>query len=350
MDWDGHVILKQHIPFKTGNSTLMAKNLGDGLAATIIIEQEYDSYYHSIERSITMQYLHHKKQLAATLVAACLAALSVTAFAEQPKAEEYRALFASGNFYVEYRADFSMITPARGDIFNSKIFIGFAAWDFFKSNTVCLAGENGMRVQSFGSGKKPYSLYQNGKYYRFSFTPHMSDPDKAKPITIMLPESRMGSSLLNPDEHWEAVRTALALPDELAVFYWNDPYRENTFSDQAPRFNGSSKRTVRNKEYDCDQYVIDIKTMAGSIAAQEAYNMLYENGNLVYVQKYFLHDGKEEPVGEIEIKEISSKIPEGKFKIPANTKVYAAGTGNMDDLLERYVEVERIGGENKNEN
>ena len=274
----------------------------------------------------------HRKKLTTAILAVCFAALSASASAEQPKAEEYRALFASGNFYVEY---------AINQVHSSIYWIGAKQF---------LAGENGKRMQSYESGKKPNYLYQDGKYYQFSFTPHMSDPSKAKPITIMLPESKMKSDFLNPEEDWESVRAILALPDELAVFYWNDPYRTNVFSQQEPRYVGSSKRTVKDKEYDCDQYVIDIKTMDGGIAAQEAYNMLYDKGNLVYVQKYFLRDGKEVLMSELAIKEIISKIPEGKFKIPTNTKVYGAGTGNMDDLLEKYVEVERIGGDSKNEN
>ncbi|MBR1760299.1 MAG: hypothetical protein IJ812_07655 [Schwartzia sp.] len=280
-----------------------------------------------------------KKKIAA-LVLAVSTLTAAAAGAEQAKAEEYRQMFASGNFYVEYMP--YSIRGVVGDIKDMKIFA--VVMGSGHSFNRFLAGSGGKRMQSIGSNKKPMFLYQDGKYYQFAYVPRGSDPKKPKTIAIMLPESKLHDDTLNPDEDWEGAKERLALPDELAVFYWNDPYRNDLLERSAPYYNGNSKRTIEDKEYDCDQYVIDIKTMEGTIIAQEAYNMLYDAGNLKSVQKIFLRDGKEYVVSGIGIKVLSNTIPEGKFQIPRNTKVYAAGKGDMDDLLERPQQVEILGG------
>ena len=87
--------------------------------------------------------------------------------------------------------------------------------------------------------------------------------------------------------------------------------------------------------------------MAGTIIAQEAYNMLYENDKLVMIQKYLLRDGKEKLVRTTKIGTITSEVPEEFFKINQKCKIYAAGTGDMNELIDKKVIVEEIGGKEK---
>ena len=135
------------------------------------------------------------------------------------------------------------------------------------------------------------------------------------------------------------------MPDELAIFYWDDPYRDNSVNTSAPTYNGSSKRTINKKEYDCDQYVRHISTLANTNIALEAYNMLYYNGQLVKIQTYFVRDGKEYLIREIDIKSITSEVPEKAFRIKKKIKLYEAHKGDMSDLLEQYTQVGQIGGD-----
>ena len=41
------------------------------------------------------------------------------------------------------------------------------------------------------------------------------------------------------------------------------------------------------------------------------------------------------PLNVLEVKKIATDIPNGVFEIEKNTKLYSAGFGDMDDLLER---------------
>ena len=256
--------------------------------------------------------------------------------AEQAAAEQYRQMFRSGNFYVEYETY---------DFFRGT----WGSEHRMKYNHV-LAGKNGNRVVKTKLNEKvPAVLYQDGKYYSFyrhtkqdviGFVPTSNTSFTA----LVLPKEELHSPNLNPDEDWDKMRHYLALPDELAVFYWNDPFRDNEVNIEAPHFNGSSTRTVDKKDYDCDQYTIDIKSTAGTTLAQWAYNMLYENGKLVRIQKYFLRDGQESLIEELNIKTLTDQVPDTAFTIKKKFKVYAADTGTMSDLIEQPALVEEIGG------
>ena len=256
--------------------------------------------------------------------------------AEQAAAQHYRQIFESGNFYVEYETH------------------EFFKWVWgthnFNQNHI-LAAKNDKRITTAKKAKHPNVIYQDGKYYRFLTRLKASrdimigmPSSKAVTKSIVLPEAKLDSPNLNPDEEWQYIRSDLALPDELAVFYWNDPFRADEIKSSTPYFNGSSTRTVGKKDYDCDQYIVDIKSLAGTTIAQDAYNMLYENGQLVIIQKYFLRDDKETLIREINIKSITDQVPDTAFAIKKKFKVYAADTGTLSDLIEQPALVEEIGG------
>lgn len=102
---------------------------------------------------------------------------------------------------------------------------------------------------------------------------------------------------LNPDKEWEFIRSDLALPDELAIFCLNEPFRDNLTS--APKYTGSSKREI---------------------------------------------DGKEELILECEVVNITPNVPTNAFAIDKTIRVYAADKGDMKDLLEQPELVETLGG------
>ena len=101
---------------------------------------------------------------------------------------------------------------------------------------------------------------------------------------------------------------------------------------------------VGNKEYDCDKYVSDIKNASGGTEAQLVYFMGYEAGKLVQIETIAIKDDKEYPINKLSIKKLESSIPENGFVIDGSAEVYAAGIGDMDDLLEKPVKVGTFGG------
>ena len=243
-------------------------------------------------------------------------------FAEQPAAEKYRQMFASGTFYLEYK-----------DTHESKV---LAAFDnkrmeritYIKMNWVTYFNPLGALLGGSGS-KCPEVLYQNGKYYQFI------DEDAA----IVLPENRLNDENLDPRQGWNLVTKKLAIPNELSVFYWNDPYLKKSTSIDTPKFSMTTKKIVNNKEYDCDIYISDIK---GKANVKIMYEMLYIEGNLNEAHLSILQNGTQYPINNLQIKKLLSEVPKGAFKINKNTKVYSAGVGDMYDLTAQLVQVDTL--------
>ena len=290
--------------------------------------------------------------------------------AEQAAAETYRQMFRDGNFYVEFQIELTKdirtdnlyiegltqqipktfqrvskrITAGKKNVFERIANIQLGTRQTIKTDFQILAGKNGVRVyRETLKAKNPDALYKGGRYYNF-FRESVTGTNKSERRMLILSEENLNSINLYPAEGWQDIRADLALPDELAIFYWNEPYREQDSGWGEPVYNGSSTREINKKNYDCDQYISDIKSLAGTIIAQEAYNALYENGKLVMIQKYFLRDGKERLIETVNIKTITSQVPDTAFAIDKATKIYKPKNGDMDDLLNNYQE---IGGKSK---
>lgn len=278
--------------------------------------------------------------LAAASMMTVLAPLHVSA--EQAAAEQYRQIFRSGNFYVEYQivnhlSDELSKTTNGQKIFRADTTLIFGQLNM-KSGKVALASRNGARaVKSKLKDKVPQAMYLDGKYYNY-----LKDMN-----LLILPEEQLNSPVLDPDESWQDIRTKLALPDGLAIFYWEDSFRDKNFDWGVPIYSGSSTKTIKKKTYDCDRYTSDIKTLAGTIIAQEVYDALYENGGLVMVQKYFVRDGKEFMIATVNVNTISAQVPDEAFAITKKIKTYAPRNGDMNDLLEVYEQTGEIGGAQK---
>lgn len=246
-------------------------------------------------------------------------------FAEQPAAEEYRKIFQSGTFYVEY-----------SDSNETKILAAFdnkrmERIQYLKMNWVTYFNPLGALFGGSGS-KCPEVLYQNGKYYQFV------DED----VAIVLSENKLSDPNLDPRQGWNCVAQKLAVPYELSVFYWNDSYRKKSNAISVPRFVNSSKKKIDNTEYDCDEYISDVKAQVGGQNTQIIYEMYYKDGKLVEAHYSILRNGTKYPVNNIKIKNLQGEIPKGAFKIHKKTKVYAAGIGDIDDLTQKLVQVETL--------
>ena len=69
--------------------------------------------------------------------------------------------------------------------------------------------------------------------------------------------------------------------------------------------------------------------------------MYYKEGALQQIKTFIKYGNNEEQlINTMKLKQITGELPENTLKIPDGCKVYAAGIGDMDDLLEKQVLVE----------
>ena len=246
-----------------------------------------------------------------------------TVCAEQEAAEEYRAIFQSGNFYLEFK-----------DKWGTRIIAGKNGTRMERMNYTfehgAMAWLNPLGALFGGTGdKNPEVMFKDGKYYHFV----------AKNKANVCAAKNLYDENLDPRQGWNKISGKLAVPNELAVFYWNDPYGSKSPAVDAPEFSESLKKTFDGKQYDCDRYISGIKELDGREAARLVCDMLYKDGQLFRAEMYIVRNSLEYPVGTLEIVKIQRTIPEGTFKIYKGTKLYAAGTGDINDLLEKPTEI-----------
>ena len=234
------------------------------------------------------------------------------------KADEYRKILSSGNFYVEYED---------------------------KNIKRIVANENGMRMARtdlIGKYKAVISVLNpigslfssdNKKYPEFLHCKHKYFRFYEDDYAMMIEEENLEDENLNPNEEWGAMNKFLSLPDEIAIFCWNDEYHEISPNLSDPIFSENLQKNVGGKIYNCDRYVSQIKNKDAFIN----FDVCYENGEIVAVQSNFYSKGVEYPINNLSIKKISAEIPKGAIRLNLKAKVYAAGIGDMNDLLENPI-------------
>ena len=304
----------------------------------------------------------NNKWLAGALSLQILLGSSI-AFAEQPAAEKYRSIIQSGNFYVEYGPK------------------GWGLRDY-------VVAQNGVRMSGmklekmFGTTSYPAVRYENGKYYKFvnkgtvkreeeianrewkSYQNYESYQDATidsnvysrttaaggnrggeypkKTTGVVLEESNLNNPYLNPDAHWEKVRARLSLPAALKIFAYNDPYMGHEYGENEPVFTESGQIEDNGKQRVCDKYTSVLKDNKGNVKAEMLYTAIYdEKGNLYKINKVCKINGKVLPVDELEIVTITDVLPEKAIDMP-KSKIYAADTGTIVDLLKKPTLVEEI--------
>ncbi|WP_443682819.1 hypothetical protein, partial [Phascolarctobacterium succinatutens] len=147
-----------------------------------------------------------KKLLSLTLA---LATLSITCYAEQPKAADYRNIMSSGNYYVEYEYNYAkkILAVQNGTrmdytMLQSQPNTALAALGFINP-LFAIAGFLGG-----GEKKVPSTLYQDGKYYQF----------ESKKKATMAYYNQLDDPNIDPAAGWNMVRVKLALPEALVTF------------------------------------------------------------------------------------------------------------------------------------
>lgn len=270
-----------------------------------------------------------KKILAVTLA---LSTVTVSAFAEQPEAENYRKILQSGKYYLEYELPYVKKILAVED--NKRM-----DYTVFKNNPnsalFALGFINPLFAVAglFGGGDKkiPSTYYQEGKFYQF----------ESKKEAKMALWNQLNDPNLDPLEGWNTVKQKLALPEEFTIFASNDMFAERLNGETTPVFVESGNASIKKKEYIYDKYTSTVKSKSGSILFSKNYFFYYLQGELKFI-KTSLFDSMngERIVNDIEIKKLTQEIPDNIIKIPSGCKVYAAGIGDMDDLLDKKVLVE----------
>lgn len=245
--------------------------------------------------------------------------------AEQLKAAEYRKILSSKNFFVEYEdknvkkiiaeenGQRMLITDLSGK-YKAIVSVLNPVGAFFANQIT----------------KFPDFMYCNHKYYKFV----------ENDFAFMANENQLEDENLNPAEEWSAIKKFLSLPDELAVFNWHDEYHKISSNITEPVFSGSLQKDISGKTYDCDRYISQAKNSRSNISIN--FDMCYENGELVLIQSSIFANNKEYPVNVLKIKKISAQIPKDSIKLDKNAKVYAAGIGDMNDLLEKPVLIGKL--------
>lgn len=254
---------------------------------------------------------------------------SSTANAEQLKAEDYRKWFSSGNFYIEfeYKKDSingknkkwatRILAAKKSD--EDEIRMARMSYKYEKSSLAWLIPLGAM----FGDGENtnPEVMYKDNKYYQFF----------SKNKANVCEEDMIDNENINPRAGWNKIPNKLALPDELAVFFWDDsPFSKRNSQISAPVFVESSKKILDDKEFDCDRYETEINESAKLI-----YELFYDDaGDLRFAKSKLVRNEKEYSLNFLEIKEIKSDIPENKKFNYENVQEYPVGMGDMSDLLE----------------
>lgn len=246
-----------------------------------------------------------------------------TANAEQPAAETYRQIFQSGNFYVKFKDKWGeRILAAENGERKERM-----SYKYERGNLIWL---NPLGAIFGGSeNKNPEVMYKKGYYFQFI------GKNKANYCS----EDDINNENINPRSGWDKVSKKLALPDELAVLYWDDSFNNKKSEIPAPTFQESFKKIIKvngkELEFDCDIYACEIigDKNSGTLFYELAYN---DNGELFQSESYLVRNNQKYPLNILEVVEIKSETPENTFVIDeANIQVYPPAMGDMADLLEK---------------
>ncbi|MBQ7453660.1 MAG: hypothetical protein IJS69_01190 [Selenomonadaceae bacterium] len=237
--------------------------------------------------------------------------------AEHPKAQEYRKILSSENFYVEYDdKNIKRIVAQDNGRRMARTNLGGAY-----QTIVSILNPLGA---VFSNEKFPEFMYAKGKFYKF-----LEDD-----FALMAEEKNLDDENLNPAEGWSTIYQSLSLPNELAIFNWHDRFHKVPPSMSEPVFVESTKKIVAGKEYDCDRYESKITNAEGSETATIIFNLCYAGGELALASSALSSNGKDYEINSIVLKKILPQVPNGGFKLNGKEKIHSAGMGDMNDLLE----------------
>lgn len=281
-------------------------------------------------------------------------AVSGIAFAEQPKAAEYRAMLASGRYYLEYSqvTEYGNAKMQKRSDKNSKFTREIFVSDGDKRAILSMGGRCGndmaMYMEQVGAVGKLFRnaaqnaislrrelkldlLYKNGHYYQFF------GKDKA----LRVDEADIKDPGIDLKMAWTKVRAALAAPGFLLPF---------VLSEQAgARYAESGTETIFGTPMTVDKYIVqttskDDKTEAVLYAYKYYYN---EKGELQYVNIAAAEEPGTQGAGTVKprrgkgdslgvytrIDSFTREIPADIFAYPKDYKIFYIEPGSVNDLF-----------------
>lgn len=251
--------------------------------------------------------------------------ISCTAFAEQAKVQEYRNILNSGKYYVEYGLDdvdkiLAVENHHRMDYTVYKKGGNMAMMGLAIINPFLALGAL-VKTQD----KVPTALYQEGKFYQFL----------TKKKAIMATWNQLNDPNLDPSEGWNTVKQKLALPEELAILAPNEEYNQRVTGETPAQLIESGEALVNGKPQIYDKYLTSVKNRRGKTILEKTYFFYYVNGELKTVKSFIqAANDIERPYRTLTLKKLTADLPENTLKIPDGCKVYAAGIGDMNDLID----------------
>lgn len=272
-----------------------------------------------------------KRKIVSMLLTAGILLGSNTALAEQAKADEYRQIFASGHYYLEYKESGIKKTLAIQDgirmSYKQSFKGGFNPLSLFVP--FALFGGGGATVI-------PDAYYEAGKYYQFF------EKDKAQMAT----EQELKDPQIDPTENWSTVKLRLALPEAFRMFAGGTDSFDGSTSgvfDFAESYPGDGQEKLPY-----DKYVRPVRNKGGKVIFEYQYYVYYKDGNISKIQCMLQKPGKKaESVREYTGIKISSDIPKNRITLPKGSKIFKPGMGDMDDLLDIPVPMYTVGEETK---
>lgn len=268
--------------------------------------------------------MNWKKVISTGLAFSMFSSMSLVS-AEQAKADEYRNIINGNTFCIEYEDSMQKVSMAEQD----KKRVYYSAGIVDNGGFPIMAIFNPFSLLSGAPKKEPYALFIDGRYYQF----------KGKKMAIMATRDQIKDPYLDPKEAWDTVRMRLSLPIALRPLVSADRFNDNFNSISQPVFFESGKETdKKGKEYDYDKYVTTVKNGDGKVLWEKSYYLYYMNGEISKAKLTNKIGGKTEEIVESELQNIKilSELPEKiKTEVPKDCKVYSAGLGDMDDLLDQ---------------
>ena len=247
--------------------------------------------------------------------------------AEQPKAQEYRKILSSENFYVEYD-DKNLKRIIAQD--NGRRMVRTNLGGSYRA-IVSILNPIGNLFANMNE-KYPEFMFAGGKFYKFI----------EQDMAVIATEDQLDNENLNPNEGWATIYQSLSLPNELAVFNWNDRFHKVPPALTEPIFLESVKKNINGKDFDCDRYQSNIMNAAGGETATIIFELCYSNGELIIAQSSLLSNDKEYEINRLIVKRILPSVPSGDFKLSGKEKIHSAGIGDMNDLLENLPFIGRL--------
>lgn len=266
-----------------------------------------------------------KKILAAGLGLSLLMGTMGTAFAEEnAKANEYRQITAGGAYHITYRNEYGLQAIAvngkdRVVCITYPMEVGMGSAGLFESMLLS------PRAMSSG-GLSPTACYLDGKYYQFL----------SKKEVRVATEAEITDPNIDPMENWDSVKTRLSIPIEFRMFAQNDNFDGREAN--APVYVESGVEKGKKAEQPYDKYVKQIKNNRGQVLSEDIYYVFYKGDKLDKIKTMMKKAGGQEVrIREIRVKEFEATIPKTMQGLPEKCKIYKAGLGDMDDLLDNNV-------------